>query len=157
MQYTKKEGKKPEEVWVREVAVCGLLTAAAGEPGLKFESEPPGRRSGQHRGWIHVPETKKHFLRFRASWALPVMWEPMTNTLWVIAYSLSRVWAQAEPWQLWIHLYPRPLQHEQSVSGCDLPLQECSPAAAKYKLLRAGDSTIDSRESFSILRISFMF
>lgn len=55
--------------------------------GPKVESELPGRRSGH--AWLQCARHQEDFLWLRASWALPVVWEPLISTLRVVAHPLS--------------------------------------------------------------------
>lgn len=106
-----------KEVWVRLVTVRGVLTAAAGEPGRKAESEPPGPRSGLHGGY-GVPGSKG------TSWGpelagLFLLWGTSDQHLGgcdpvpVQSVSPGRVW-----WQFQARFCERYLQDDWS--GCDL-------------------------------------
>lgn len=94
--------------------------------------------------WVGCARHQENFLRLRASWALPVVWELMINTLHAgpsIVHSISL----AEPWsQYWAHFCQKHLQDEWS--GYDLHLApwavliSCSQMQTVRTCLGAGDS-----------------
>lgn len=81
-----------QEVWFRlEAGFPWSFYTHSWWAGLKVDSEVWPTQ------WIYVPDTKRHFLRLRASWLFLLLGKPMINTLWVVAHLPSSVKPRQSP------------------------------------------------------------